>query len=128
MHLGRILVIALVFASAGAISAGELDGRWPSGRWTDTNTGHDGPLKARFRQVDDCHYRVVFTGKFRKVAPFRFATTLNVVGQDGDKVFFEGESRLMGFFKFSYSAVADEHQFHADYQSRRWTGNFELSR
>jgi hypothetical protein len=34
----------------------------------------------------------------------------------------------MGFYKFKYDAVADEHQFNAQYTSRRWTGEFNLSR
>jgi hypothetical protein len=124
----RIFSAILLLGIAGSVGAGELDGRWPCGKWIDTNTGHEGPLKARFHQIDDCHYRVVFTGKFAKVIPFRFATTLNVVGKDGDKVVMAGETRLMGFYKFKYDAVADEHQFNAQYSSRRWTGEFNLSR
>lgn len=128
MQLLRIFCITLLLGFAGTVSAGELDGRWPCGSWIDTNSGHQGPLKARFRQTDDCHYRVVFTGKFAKVIPFRFATTLNVVGREGDKVILAGESRLMGFYKFKYDAVADEHEFNAHYSSGRWTGEFNLSR
>ncbi len=123
-----ILSVILILGIAGAASAQELDGRWPCGTWIDTNTGHEGPLKAHFRQTDDCHYRVVFTGRFAKVIPFRFATTLDVVGRDGGKVFLAGQSRLMGFYRFNYSAVADEHQFNAQYSSRRWTGEFNLNR
>ena len=124
----RTFSIIVLLGIAGSARAGELDGRWPCGTWIDTNTGHEGPLKAKFRQLDDCHYRVVFTGKFAKVIPFRFATTLNVVGRDGDKVVIAGETRLMGFYKFSYNGVADEHEFNAQYNSRRWTGEFNLSR
>ncbi len=127
-QLLRAFAIITLLGIAGSAWAGELDGRWPCGKWIDTNTGHEGPLKARFCQLDDCHYRVVFTGKFAKVIPFRFATTLNVVGKDGDKVVMAGETRLMGFYKFRYDAVADEHQFNAQYSSRRWTGEFNLSR
>ena len=127
-QLLRTLSLIILLGIAGRAAAGELDGRWPCGSWVDTNTGHEGPLKARFRQIDDCHYRVVFTGKFAKVIPFRFATTLNVVGKNGDKVVMAGEARLMGFYKFRYDAVADEHQFNAQYSSGRWTGEFNLNR
>ena len=114
--------------SGGVGLGGGAGWRWPCGTWVDVNSGHTGPLKARFRQIDDCHYRVVFTGRFAKVVPFRFATTLNVVGRDGDQVLLAGESRLMGLYKFTYNASADEHRFNAQYQSGRWTGEFNLSR
>lgn len=123
-----MLSLFIILASAMGASAGELDGWWPCGRWIDMKSGHQGPLRAKFRQTDDCHYRVVFTGKFAKVIPFRFATTLNVVGHDGDKVLMAGTSRIMGFFRFTYNAVADEHQFNAQYSSRRWSGEFNLNR
>jgi hypothetical protein len=122
-----MLGVGASFACSAA-SAGELDGRWPCGRWTDDNTGHEGPLRGRFRQIDDCHYRVVFTGKFAKVVPFLFVTKMNIVGREGDKVFLAGESRLPGMGKFTYNAVADEHNFNSQYSSRRWSGEFTLSR
>ena len=126
VRLFSICVVGLM-ATATAASAGELDGRWPCGKWVDTNKGHEGPLQGKFCQIDDCHYRVVFTGKFAKVVPFRFAATLNVVGREGDKVIFTGESRIMGM-RFSYNAVADANNFNAQYSSRRWTGEFNLQR
>ena len=122
---GIVLTLA---GTANTVPAGELYGRWRDGVWTDSNTGHEGPLRARFRQRDESHYRVVFTGRFFKVIPFRFATTLNVVDRDGDKVIMAGESRVMGFGRFTYDAVADEHNFNAQYSSRRWRGEFNLHR
>jgi hypothetical protein len=123
----RWLALVIVLAAAPA-HAGELNGHWRHGNWLDTNSGHEGPLRARFRQVDDDHYRAVFSGRFRQVIPFRFATTLNVVGRDGDQVYMAGEPRVALFWKFRYTAVADAHHFHADYDSRRWKGEFNLSR
>ena len=123
-----LLSFCVILMGAALASAGELDGRWPCGNWVDTNKGHTGPLQARFHQTDDCHYRVVFRGKFAKVIPFRFAATLNVVGHDGDKVLIAGSSRIMGFYRFNYNAVADEHNFNAHYSSSRWTGKFNLQR
>src|SRR5476649_119902 len=121
------LCIVGLMATVSAASAGELDGRWPCGKWVDYKSGHEGPLQGKFRQIDDCRYRVVFTGKFAKVVPFRFGATLNVVGREGDKVIFAGESRIMGM-RFSYDAVADANNFNAQYNSRRWTGEFNLNR
>ena len=93
-----LLVIGLfAFLTGAPVRAGELDGRWRHGSWTDANTGHEDALRGRFREKSDGNYRVVFTGRFAKVIPFRFATTLNVVGRDGDKVIMEGESRVAGF-------------------------------
>jgi hypothetical protein len=124
----RWLLGMRLLAWASTASAGELDGRWRNGFWTDTNTGHEDVLRGRFHQKADGNYRVVFTGRFAKVIPFRFATTLNVVGQDGDKVVMAGESRVMGFGRFSYNAVADGNHFNAQYDSRRWRGEFTLWR
>jgi len=117
-----------VAISIPAASAGELDGRWRNGSWTDDNTGHQGPLRARFHEQQDGNYRVVFSGRFALVVPFRFATTMNVVRRDGDKVILAGESRVLGFGRFSYQAVADGCNFNSQYCSRRWSGQFNLSR
>jgi len=132
MPLNRPIVLlaaaAMVFLSGSTVRAGELDGRWPNGSWYDAKSGHEDVLRARFKQNCDGNYRVVFTGKFAKVIPFRFATTLNVVGHDGDQVIMSGESRIMGLVRFKYDAVADEHNFNAQYSSRRWSGEFNLNR
>lgn len=130
MRFGLLIpafLLTLLATQGTPTSAGELDGRWPHGEWTDTKSGHRGPLRAKFTEQGDGNYRVVFSGKFAKVVPFRFATTLNVVGRDGDKVMLAGESRVMGF-RMSYNAVADECSFNSQYCSRRWRGEFNLSR
>ena len=87
MQPNRYVLFAGILAllSGSTLNAGELEGRWRNGYWTDTNTGHQDPLRARFRQQNDGNYRVVFTGRFAKVIPFRFATTLNVVGDLVDR-------------------------------------------
>lgn len=125
--LGILGIGAFLAFSAGAATAGELDGRW-RGAWTDDVRGHEGRLRGRFRETRNGDYRVVFTGTFAKVVPFRFATTLKVVGHDNGKTVFAGESRVGGFGRFSYNAVADEHNFSAQYNSGRWRGAFNLSR
>ena len=131
MHLNRLAFlfgIGLLLALGTSARAGVLDGRWRHGSWTDTNTGHQDVLRARFREKSDGNYRVVFTGRFAKVVPFRFATTLNVVGHNGDKVIMAGEPRIPGFGRFSYHAIADGNSFNAQYDSRRWKGEFNLWR
>jgi hypothetical protein len=120
-------LITILLIATSAATAQDVSGRW-RGSWTDSNSGHTGPLQARFRETDDAHYRVVFTGRFWKVIPFRFATTLDVVGRDGNNVFLAGESRLGPFGSFNYSAVSDGCQFTSDFSSRRWQGRFEMSR
>jgi hypothetical protein len=121
------LAVAILLIATAAATAQELNGSW-RGSWTDTNSGHSGPLRARFREIDDAHYRVVFTGRFWKVIPFRFATTLGVVGRDRSNVFLAGESSLGPFGQFRYSAVANGCHFTSDFTSRRLQGRFELSR
>src|SRR5688572_7646759 len=123
-----ILTLATILLLTDASHGADLAGGGWRGSWVDNNSGHEGPLRARFRATTDGRYRVVFTGRFYKVVPFRFATTLNVVEQDCDRIVFAGESRIMGFSRFSYHAVADSHHFNAQYHSRRWTGEFNLSR
>ena len=126
-HLTALIVTA-VLLTGPALFAGQLNGRWRHGTWTDTNTGHEDVLRARFRQKDDGNYHVVFTGRFAKVIPFRFATTLNVVGHDGDKVILAGASRVRGIMRFSHQGVADQNNFSARYSSKRWSGELNLSR
>ena len=121
------LVFALAFYSAGRCAAQDLTGHW-CGTWNDCKSGHSGPLRAHFSKCDDQHYHVVFTGRFMKVVPFRFATTLDVTGHEDGKVLLSGQSRLGLFGTFTYSAVATDHDFTADYSSRRYEGQFLLSR
>ncbi len=126
-HAPRLFGIVLVLLGMCArMSAQEILSSG-QGQWVDVNSGHEGPLKGRFRPVSDDAYRVVFTGRFRQVIPFRFATTLKVSGRDGDNVYFDGQSRVGLFGKFSYSGVATPTGFHAEYSSWRWRGTFTLS-
>jgi hypothetical protein len=127
-HFLLSLGVIAALLTGPTLCAGELDGRWRHGSWSDANTGHEDALRARFHEMGNGNYRVVFTGRFAKVIPFRFATTLDVVGHDGDQVIMAGESRVVGFGRFSYHAVGNGHHFNAQYSSRRWQGEFHLSR
>ncbi len=130
MHL-RVSVLAglfLLFTAPGLLAQEpSLTGRW-SGRWESKTSGHTGPLNARFTQTDPSHYRVVFSGRFFKVIPFRYAQTLEITGHEGDTVFLAGSSRLIGFGTFEYSASATSHSFQSTYRSRNDTGTFILGR
>lgn len=123
-----VLIGAACLLAAAKTNADDLEGRWSSGSWIDTNSGHQGPLRGYFRPTSDCNYRAVFTGKYAKIVPFRFSTTLNVVGREGDKTYLAGESRFPLFGRFTYSGVADGHHFNMQYDSRRWRGEFNLER
>lgn len=124
-----IAAIALLVSASGSAFAQEpnLSGRW-SGYWVSEASGHTGPLNGRFKQTDDTHYRVVFTGRFAKVIPFRYSQKLEVIGSEGDTVFLAGSSRLPGFGTYEYSANATSRDFHATYQSRKDRGAFILRR
>lgn len=123
--LGVFLLPAGLFGTEPCVP--DLSGRW-SGCWSDRNSGHQGPLKARFEACGSDRYRVVFTGRFFAVLPFRYAVTLDVVGREGDKVLLAGESRVPLFGTFRYSAWADACNFEAEFCSRRYEGIFRLRR
>jgi hypothetical protein len=116
-----------VGASAEGTAEPDLNGHW-SGCWVSDSDGHHGPLQARFCRIDDCRYEVHFQGRFKKVIPFRFKATLNVVGRDGDKVILSGSQHLPVFGTFEYTATASDREFHADFTSKKDYGRFELTR
>jgi hypothetical protein len=118
----------LLTATTGPAADPDLTGRW-SGHWQSNKSNHRGPLRGSFKQIDETHYRVVFTGRFFKVIPFRYAQTLEVTGCQGDQVLLAGSSRLGPVFgTFEYSAVASRCQFVATFYSKRDHGVFVLSR
>jgi hypothetical protein len=125
--LRTVLVLGLLMSAPAAAFAQDLTGCW-HGTWNDCKSGHSGPLRAMVSKCDDRHYHAVFTGRFFKVIPFRFETDLEVTGQADDKVLLSGESRLGMFGTFRYSAVATSANFTANYSSRRYEGQFLLSR
>jgi hypothetical protein len=126
-YRGAVLVLCLLMLAPASAFAQDLTGCW-RGTWDDCKSGHSGPLRATVNKCDDQHYRAVFTGRFFKVIPFRFATVLEVTGQADVKVLLSGESRLGPFGTFRYSAEATSANFTANYSSRRYEGQFLLSR
>ena len=92
-------------------------------------TGHHGPLNARLCKIDDCHYRAVYSGRFWRVFPFRYATVLTVLSDDGVNVRLGGDrwlGPLSGTFTFRADATAC--RISACYSAKRDHGRFELAR
>jgi hypothetical protein len=131
----RSLLTAAVFLLANSIAAAQqpiavpdLTGNW-SGHWESCKNGHHGPLSAHFCKTDDGHYLVVFRGRFLKVVPFRYATTMTVTGYEGDRVFLSASKRLGPVLgSFSMDADATSSDFTARFTSRDDHGLFVLRR
>ncbi len=128
-----LLVVAITaLANSHAVAAEaspdiDLSGRW-TGAWKDCGSGHHGPLHANFCRIDDCHYRVVFTGRFWGIFPFRFKADLNIAGQQGDRLILSGSQRVGFNGAFEYNATASNCEFSATFDSKRYHGVFELTR
>jgi hypothetical protein len=128
-------VALLAFAGASgaqdphgyAAGAPDLSGKW-SGYWVSDKNGHTGPLHGRFRPIDGDTYRVTYRGRFWGVFPFRYGTTMDVVGA-GDGVVQLAASRRIGpLGTFSTTATATDSHFDAAFASRNDSGRFVLSR
>ena len=125
--------LALLFSAVGARGAEpapcapDLSGKW-SGCWESGKNGHQGPLHATFRKIDDCHYRVHFHGRFWGVVPFAYGITLTVMGQDGDRVLLSGCKNIPGFGAFECSAWGTSCEFTATFTSKNDHGEFKLTR
>lgn len=103
-------------------------GGW-RGYWVSDKNGHNGPLRARFRQIDANTYRVTYAGRFWKVVPFVYSVRMNVTGQQGDTLFMSGQTNvgpLVG--SFSYEGYATPFQYESRFRSRNDHGRFVLSR
>jgi hypothetical protein len=131
----RVLLMLLLFLAGFPLQAGEpcacapdLSGAWPSGKWESIADGHSGPLSATFERLDASRYRVVFRGKFFGFIPFKFTVTLDVVGQQGDRVLLAGSSKLPLFGTYTYNAEATGCEFVANYSSKLDHGTFRLKR
>lgn len=121
------VVVSMTVGHASA-EATELSGCW-RGSWQSCTSGHQGPLKARFRRLNDCQYEVEFRGRFFKIFPFRYAVTLEVVADDGETVYLAGSEdlgRLFGVFHYQARATACE--FRASYTSCKDEGEFVMRR
>jgi hypothetical protein len=125
--LATVLALVLSFGMSQPSHGEDLTGAW-SGQWESTKSGHKGPLHARFREIDCDHYRVRWSGRFWKVFPFVYSSTLEVTGREDGKVFLSGSQRLLFFGTFCYEAEATDCEFTANYSTNRDKGVFTLSR
>ena len=107
--------------------APDLSGKW-SGCWISDKNSHHGPLKANFKLQDCNAYRVTFSGRFAKVIPFRYSTTMDVVGVGDGVVMLSAEKRLPLNGQFRTMAVATSTNFDANFTSPRDHGRFVMSR
>src|SRR5205823_3003774 len=82
------------------VAAPDLSGKW-SGYWISDKNGHTGPLSATFTSQGGDAYRVDYRGRFAKVIPFRYSTTMDVIGTGDGVVMLSAEKRLgpMGTFR-----------------------------
>jgi hypothetical protein len=108
-------------------SAPDLSGKW-SGYWVSDKNGHNGPLRATFKQQDWDTYRVTYSGRFAKIIPFRYSTTMDVVGTGDGVVVLTAEKRLGLTGTFRTTAIATGTNFDATFTSRRDSGRFVLRR
>ena len=135
MRTHRLMAIVFALSACATLTGAdnpaigpELTGCW-SGRWTNCNNPHSGPLHATFCKCGDDAYRVNFHGRFFKLIPFRYSVVLNVTKREGDRVYLAGESQLGRLFgTFTYTAEATEDCFLCHYSSCKYQGTFDLKR
>lgn len=136
-QLARMTFIALLIGGVNALttqngSAESTVGKW-RGEWRSESTGHHGPLKARIRQVDEDQYRAVFTGRFFKVIPFIYPTTLERIdspstGKDETVEHLSSRQKLPLLGTYRMQATVSEDRFQATFEGRRDSGTFDLTR
>ena len=128
MRIFVLAVVVLVAAAADNAWATDISGCW-SGSWLSCKSGHHGPMTATLCKVDDTHYCATFRGRFWKVFPFRYSTTLTVKSDDGETVTLQGSSWLGRLFgTFYYNATVTSTDFNASYSACRDWGKFVMTK
>jgi hypothetical protein len=110
----------------GSPQVPDLSGKW-CGYWISDKNGHNGPLNATFKPHGCDSYRVTFSGRFAKVIPFRYTTTMNVLGTGDGVVTLTAEKRL-GLGSFRTTATATATNFDANFTSGRDDGRFVMTK
>ena len=106
----------------------DLSGRW-KGNWISESNGHKGPLQARITRKNDSEYRAVFRGRFFVVIPFRYATNLRIIEENGQQVILYASSNLGPFLgTFEATTRADNENFNSTFQAKDDRGQFNLRR
>src|SRR5687767_5746251 len=95
------LVALVALPSVSLAQYPDLSGKWSSGYWVSDKNGHNGPLRAKFTQLDCDTYKVTFRGRFAVVIPFRYTTTMDMVGAGDGVAVLTAEKRLgpLGTFR-----------------------------
>jgi hypothetical protein len=117
-----LVALALTWTPADAANP---SGRW-SGSWTSFSTGHQGPLRARIRPVNENTYRALFVGRFAKVIPFAYPAKLTRV--PGTCNCYQSSTRLPLMGEYRMTASITSHSFRANYSSKKDRGVFQMSR
>ena len=125
--LGVLLTMAGPHLPAGTPDPVNLSGHW-HGYWASCQTGHRGRLRARFCKIDANCYEVRFSGTFFVAIPFSFKVHLRATEQQDGTVLLSGAPRLPLFGTFHFAAVATNHDFSANYWTRKDQGQFNLER
>ena len=91
----------------------DLSGHW-SGTWLSHTNGHDGPIQACLRKIDDDNYSVHFNGRFWGLFPFQYDMVLTVTERREDALILSGSKNLgLLFGTFSYTATVTNTDFTA---------------
>ncbi len=114
------LAVLTFFATEGW--AASPTGSW-RGSWSSQTTGHRGPLKARIRQTSNDTYRAIFVGRFAGVIPFIYPAKLERVKGTCDCY---TSSQRIGSYRMT--ATVTPNRFHANFQGRKDSGTFDMSR
>src|SRR6476659_4569163 len=117
----RFGIVAFSAVAAIAIpqpaQASDPSGTWV-GEWVSSSSGHQGPIKAHIRQVDNCTYRACFCGRFLYVVPFAYSVPMQVTGQTtSGATILTAQSWLPGFGDFTCRATVSQCRFDACYVS-----------
>lgn len=126
----RMTLTALIFlgyVTATSAQSPSVSGSW-TGYWESDMNGHNGPLHARIRQINDDNYRASFRGRFAGVIPFWYSTKMHVESADENSVVLGANQRLPFLGEYQTTAVITSDHFDATFTSRRDYGRFVMSR
>lgn len=126
---GAALLI-LVLACRETRAAGGPGDRGPGGvwrgKWSSRSSGHQGPLGARIRPAGPNRYTAWFYGRFAKVIPFAYRTSLQRVPGTADLYQSRKRMPLLGTYQ-STARISGGH-FEADFSGGQDQGVFTMSR
>ena len=122
-----LAAVAVLALSSAATAQPDLTGTW-SGYWVSDKNGHTGPMRAKFTQLNPEQYKVTYSGRFAKVIPFRYSTTMDVVATGSEVVVLTAEKPLGPFGTFRTTAYSTTTNFDATFTSHRDSGKFVLRR